>query len=91
MYCMCTFILSCAHSECSTDLLPTQDLVEFAKVNDVRLMTHNDDSDILPQSQLQTALEGQLGGRVNHTHWSTSWVTRYTSIIKLRGIIAHKG
>ncbi|XP_064394968.1 glutamate--cysteine ligase regulatory subunit-like [Halichondria panicea] len=68
-----------------------EDLVAFSKVHDVRLMTHNDDKVILPQAQLQAALDTTLGGRVDHTHWTPSWVIKYTSIIRLRGIISHKG
>lgn len=69
-----------------------QDLVAFSKQHDIKLITHNDDRVILPQENLDSALSSALEGReVDHTPWTPSWVARYSSIIKLRGIIAHKG
>jgi len=67
-----------------------ENLVEFAKQHGVSLTTHNDESEILPQPQLQTTLSSSLGGLVDPTHWRYSWVTRY-SVVRLRGIVAHKG
>lgn len=73
------------------ELLHPQNLVEFAKQHGVSLTTHNDESEILPQPQLQSTLSSSLGGLVDPTHWRYSWVTRYSSVVRLRGIVAHKG
>ena len=65
-------------------------MVELAKEQNISLLTHNDEREILPLPQLQTALDSTpLGG--DHTPWTLGWVARYSSVVKLRGIIAHKG
>lgn len=69
-----------------------EDLVEFSKQHDIKLTTHNDDRDILPQESLGPTLSSVLEGcDIDHSLWTPSWVARYSSVIKLRGIIAHKG
>ena len=66
--------------------------MKFSKEHDIKLITHNDERVILPQENLDSTLSSVLEGHgIDHTPWTPSWVTRYSSIIKLRGIIAHKG
>ncbi len=72
-----------------------QDLVEFSKEKGVNLHTHNDEREILPVDQLPLMFTSSpsttKGQGFDHTHWSPAWVIKYSSIIRLRGIIAHKG
>ena len=65
-------------------------MVAYAKEVSITLYTHNDERDILSLPLLQQALkramkEGEGEG------WGHSWVTRYHTIIKLRGIVSHRG
>lgn len=67
-----------------------EDLVEYAKINNVQLTTHNDPREILTVDNLQNTIK-------LHTHdydgtgWVHSWVARYTLILKGRGILKSKG
>ena len=63
--------------------------MEFSKEKGVNLHTHNDEREILPVAELQSMLSNSMPG--DHTHWNPAWVIKYSSIIRLRGIIAHKG
>ena len=68
-----------------------QDLVEFKEQHNVSLTTHSDESEILTHSQLHSTLSSALGELMDPTCWTHSWVTRYSSVVRLRGIVAHKG
>ena len=69
-----------------------QDLVEFSKEKGVNLHTHNDEREILPTGQLDSLLSPAVKGQAaDHTHWNAAWVIKYSAIIRLRGIISHKG
>ena len=60
----------------------------------MNLHTHNDEREILPVDQLPSMFvssSSEKGQGFDHTHWSPAWVIKYSSIIRLRGIIAHKG
>ena len=65
-----------------------KDMVEYAKVVSITLYTHNDERDILPLPLLHECLSGTVQ---KVEEWSHSWVTRYHSVIKLRGIVSHRG
>jgi len=66
------------------------ELNEFAKENDIQLLTHSDPTDILPAESLKNMLATSLSER-DSLNWSTCWVQRYSVIIKGRGIIKSKG
>ena len=68
-----------------------QDLVEFTREHGVDLTSHGDERDILPADRLASSLAGCLGDSVDPQQWRVGWVARYSSVIHLRGIIAHKG
>ena len=68
-----------------------QDLVEFKEQHNVSLTTHSDESEILTHSQLHSTLSSALGELVDPACWTHSWVTRYSSVVRSRGIVAHKG
>ena len=68
-----------------------QDLVEFKEQHNVSLTTHNDEPEILTHSQLHSTLSSALGDLVDPACWTHSWVTRYSSVVRSRGIVAHKG
>lgn len=67
-----------------------EDLVEYAKINNVQLTTHNDPKEILTDDNLQANIK-------QHTHdydgsgWVHNWVARYTLLLKGRGILKSKG
>jgi glutamate--cysteine ligase regulatory subunit len=66
-----------------------EDLKEFSKKHDVTLNTHNDERDILPPPQLHALVGGVCGNHDNQ--WGYNWAARYSSVVHMRGIIAHKG
>ena len=67
-------------------------MLEFSKQHEIKLTTHSDNRDILPKDSLNSTLSATLERYdINHASWTPSWVARYSSIIRLRGIIAHKG
>lgn len=67
-----------------------EDLVEYAKIKNVQLTTHNDPREILTDENLQSNIK-------KHSHdydgngWTHSWVARYTLLLKGRGILKSKG
>ncbi|XP_011403973.1 PREDICTED: glutamate--cysteine ligase regulatory subunit-like [Amphimedon queenslandica] len=65
-----------------------EDLAQYCKEVDIKLFTHNDDRCLLPPESLQETMRNTLKVGEN---WSCGWVSRYNSIINLRGIVSHKG
>jgi len=67
-----------------------EDLVEYAKINNVQLTTHNDPKEILTEENLQENMK-----RYTHDYdgsgWMHSWIARYTLLLKGRGILKSKG
>ncbi|XP_013398229.1 glutamate--cysteine ligase regulatory subunit [Lingula anatina] len=66
------------------------DLTEYAKEQDIQLLTHSDPKEMFPDKTFQdvlcsTATEKDSEG------WSVSWIARYTALVKDRGIIKAKG
>ena len=66
-----------------------QDLTAFSKQHGITLYTHSDERDILPAPQLHALMGGVCGSLDNQ--WEYSWAARYSSVVRMRGIIAHKG
>ncbi|XP_043256030.1 glutamate--cysteine ligase regulatory subunit [Colletes gigas] len=58
------------------------ELQKFTRINDVRLLTHCDYGQILPQEELNNLFNANV---------SLHWVTRYSVHLKRRGILFSKG
>ncbi|ESO98930.1 hypothetical protein LOTGIDRAFT_213728, partial [Lottia gigantea] len=67
-----------------------EDLREFAKQHDILLLTHNDPPDVLPLQQLQDTIR-KSSTQKDGDFWQPSWISRYSVIVKCRGIIRTKG
>lgn len=67
-----------------------EDLVEFGKIHNIQLTTHNDPKEILTVDSLQSCIRNQTHD-YDAIGWTHSWVTRYTLLLKGRGILKSKG
>ncbi|CAC5377850.1 glutamate--cysteine ligase regulatory subunit-like [Mytilus californianus] len=67
-----------------------KDLVEYAKDNDIQLLTHNDPRDILPTKSFQELISTNTTEK-DGEGWEPLWVLRYSVLVKCRGIIKTKG
>ncbi|XP_052229932.1 glutamate--cysteine ligase regulatory subunit-like isoform X2 [Dreissena polymorpha] len=67
-----------------------KDLVEYAKLKDIQLLTHNDPRTILPADSLQNVLH-EVSTERDSEHWEPLWVLRYSILVKCRGIVKSKG
>ncbi|KAK7604045.1 hypothetical protein V9T40_004318 [Parthenolecanium corni] len=73
-----------------------QDLQEFCKEHDIRILTHNDPVDILPVDILKPLFRVENDQNEDDETKSISsmkvaWVTRFQAHIKCRGILSNKG
>lgn len=66
-----------------------EDLKVFSEEHEITLTTHSDERDILPDPQLQAMMGGVCGS--HDYQWRYNWAAKYSSVIRMRGIIAHKG
>lgn len=77
-------------------------LVEFAKKENIELLTHNDCTDVLPVGTLRELLgqgirgagilsESKRGIDGMKGDLKSQWVVKYTAVIKDRGVIENKG
>lgn len=67
-----------------------QEMQEFAKANNIQLLTHSDPKVLLDQAGMARLLRGyavdeELG------HWWAPWVARYSVLVKCRGFLQSKG
>ncbi|XP_071946876.1 glutamate--cysteine ligase regulatory subunit-like [Antedon mediterranea] len=68
------------------------EMKDFAKENNVQLLTHADPRNILPVEVFQEIVSNQFSSRdAAGATWYPSWVVRYTSIVKNRAIVRCKG
>ncbi|XP_041369133.1 glutamate--cysteine ligase regulatory subunit-like [Gigantopelta aegis] len=67
-----------------------QDLTEFAKANDIQLLTHSDPPEFMPADVLQEAIKSCTTEK-DSFGWIPQWALRYSVIVKCRGIIRNKG
>lgn len=70
-------------------------LAEYCKEENILLVAHNDQKDILPDRCLPTLL-GEFEGRIPHAMMPNQklepvWLLKYTVLIRDRGILADKG
>lgn len=68
-----------------------KDLVEYAKKEEIGLLTHADPTDILPTDKLRETINKSYELPNEVRGWRYSWVTSYSVIIKCRTIIQNKG
>lgn len=66
-----------------------QDLLEFAKQEDIKLMPHMDEDNPLSKDLLQQVLKEDLEFPLKLA--SMRWVVKYTAVAKERGVIENKG
>ena len=67
-----------------------QDLVEYAKINNIQLTTHIDPKEILTVENLEQNIRKKTHQYDSHG-WMHTWIARYTLLLKGRGILKSKG
>lgn len=67
-----------------------EDLVEYAKINNIQLTTHIDPKEILTVDNLETNIRKNTHQYDSHG-WMHTWIARYTLLLKGRGILKSKG
>uniref|UniRef100_A0A0K8RKL6 GCS light chain n=1 Tax=Ixodes ricinus TaxID=34613 RepID=A0A0K8RKL6_IXORI len=67
-----------------------QEMAEFAKVSNIQLLTHSDPKVVLDAEAMERLLNGYVPDR-ELGKWSSSWVARYSVLVKCRGFIQSKG
>lgn len=67
-----------------------EDLMEYAKINNIQLTTHSDPKEVLSVESLQSNLKKHSHEYDSHG-WVHLWMARYTLILKGRGIVKSKG
>lgn len=65
-------------------------LKNFASSNDIQLLMHSDRKEILPSDDLRDVL-AKVSHEKDGEGWTPSWVVRYSSLVKGRGVIKSKG
>ncbi len=77
-------------------------LIVYAKKEGIRLFTHGDESDILPEHTLRSLLSTWQKQRWNGSgsdgsdesdeeRWRPKWVVKYTAVARERGVVESKG
>ncbi|XP_067662476.1 glutamate--cysteine ligase regulatory subunit-like [Haliotis asinina] len=66
------------------------DLTEYAKQNDIQLLTHSDETEIMPVTTLQDAIKNCATEKDSEL-WEPAWTLRYSVLVKCRGIVNTKG
>ncbi|KAK9712287.1 hypothetical protein K7432_007221 [Basidiobolus ranarum] len=75
----------------SSSGLPT-DMAAYAKVHNIKLLTHQDSSDILPAESFNALLaKHKIVSSVEEAKLTPRWVLKYSSVIRNRGVITNKG
>lgn len=67
-----------------------KDLVEYAKLNDIQLLSHTDPKTLLPSETLQQVIQEQSTEK-DGEGWEPQWLLRYSVLVKCRGIVKSKG
>ncbi|XP_060602509.1 glutamate--cysteine ligase regulatory subunit-like [Ruditapes philippinarum] len=67
-----------------------KDLVEYAKLNDIQLLTHNDPRTVFSSETLQGVIR-ENSTEKDSENWDALWVLRYSVLVKCRGIVKAKG
>lgn len=66
------------------------EMIQFAKENDIQLLTHSDPKDILPHDKVLKIFK-ESSKEIDPKLWCMQWITRYSVMVKGRGIIRSKG
>ncbi|CAK8674707.1 unnamed protein product [Clavelina lepadiformis] len=66
---------------------PPKNLSAYASEHHIKLLTHNDPNDVLPEDTLQFVLPASDKNR----SWKACFLTRYSAVIRLREIVMLKG
>lgn len=67
-----------------------QEMQEFAKANNIQLLTHSDPKVLLDEAGMARLLRGYIVDD-DVGHWSAPWVARYSVLVKCRGFLQSKG
>uniref|UniRef100_A0A131X9D4 GCS light chain n=1 Tax=Hyalomma excavatum TaxID=257692 RepID=A0A131X9D4_9ACAR len=67
-----------------------QEMQEFAKANNIQLLTHSDPKVVLDCEGMTRLLKGYVAEE-DIRHWSAPWVARYSVLVKCRGFLQSKG
>ncbi|XP_069122055.1 glutamate--cysteine ligase regulatory subunit-like [Argopecten irradians] len=67
-----------------------KDLTEYAKENDIQLLTHSDPRDILTSEKVSQLVSDRCTEK-DGEGWESDWAARFSVMIKCRGIIKTKG
>lgn len=67
-----------------------QEMQEFAKANNIQLLTHSDPKVLLDQDGMARLLRGYIPEE-DIGRWSAPWVARYSVLVKCRGFLQSKG
>lgn len=67
-----------------------QEMQEFAKANNIQLLTHSDPKVLLDHEGMARVLKGYVAEE-DIRHWSAPWVARYSVLVKCRGFLQSKG
>ncbi|XP_075736455.1 glutamate-cysteine ligase modifier subunit isoform X1 [Rhipicephalus microplus] len=67
-----------------------QEMQEFAKANNIQLLTHSDPKVLLDHEGMARVLKGYMAEE-DIRHWSAPWVARYSVLVKCRGFLQSKG
>jgi len=65
-----------------------EELNEFARENNVTVLTHSDPEELLPEDSLRKLLYPHLGREAGH--FSPNWISRYLIHLKDRGVLTEK-
>ncbi|CAG8478833.1 8930_t:CDS:2 [Funneliformis mosseae] len=69
-----------------------KEIIEFAKKNNIELLSHNDSTDILPSTTFQKIIDDANTNKVRlNKDLSPRWVLKYSVMIPDRGVINNKG
>jgi len=63
-------------------------LIEFAKANQIELVTHNDPPELITDQQINEILKKQSIG--SGVEYKIQWLARYSILLKTRGIVHNK-
>lgn len=68
-------------------------LIVYAKETGIELLTHNDDSDILPAQALRSVLVDEFAvfEKEDVQEVRPEWVVKYTAVVRSRGVVENKG
>ncbi|GAB6031529.1 hypothetical protein CHUAL_009298 [Chamberlinius hualienensis] len=67
------------------------EMQQFAKDNDIQLLTHNDQKELLPEEQLTKWMKSKFENLPSEISWKPVWMVRFSALVKCRGVIQNKG